>query len=93
VDELHLSLSRTFYPIFTEIQRVVSKCRVGIQSKKISLPVILLFSKVQVLDNFITLAVESITANRVAPITKEVEKITNEPYYENPVFHVSIFKV
>ena len=76
VEELHLSLSRTFHPIFTEIQVIVSKCKQAIQAKKISLPVVLLFSRVQILENFITLVVENITASRVAPITKEIEKIT-----------------
>jgi hypothetical protein len=49
VEELHLSLSRTFYPIFSEIAQTVGKCREAIKSKKINLPVILLFKKVEIL--------------------------------------------
>ena len=47
----------------------------------------------QILENFVTLAVEKITEERLVPIVSSVEKITKEAFYEAPVFHVSLFKV
>lgn len=93
VEDLHVSLTKTFHPVYEEIGQIVAKCRKAVERKQIRLPVILLFRRVQILENFITLEVEKITAERLLPITQFLSQSLNVAYYTEPIFHVSLFKI
>lgn len=72
VDQLHISLSKTFYPIEGEITRTIATLKEAVKTKTVRLPVVLLLKKVIVIDNFIAIEVSEVTAMKLKPIVGEI---------------------
>ena len=53
----------------------------------------LLFRKVRLLENFVTVEVERVTHDKLLPISAFLALVTQEPFYADPIFHVSLFKL
>jgi hypothetical protein len=71
----------------------VSTLKESLQNKLLRLPVVLLLERVIVIDNFLAVEVAGVTRQKLVPFVLNLEKIVKEPFYQDPIFHVSLFKV
>lgn len=60
---------------------------------RVQLPIVLLFRKVTILEGFVCLEVEKITGMRLKRMTDLIGETIKEPYFTNPIYHLSLFKV
>lgn len=65
--------------------------------KNIQFPVSVFFKKVTLIDSFVTLEVDDLVAKRLETIinilNNFLKKNGYETYFENPLIHVSVFKL